>query len=179
MAVSDTRIAKRYARALFELTPPAQFEAISAALGILAAAWKADSSLRQALLNPAITQSARAAVLNDLLKLVSSDQNLSRLLLLLLENKRLEILPALDQLFAKYVAEYKKLRDLEVTSAFTLSEDEKREIQQSIEKKCGTLTITWKVDSTLIGGLLIRCGDKLLDSTIRGSLERVRTQLIA
>ena len=74
----------------------------------------------------------------------------------------------------------KKLLSMELTSAAELNEEERKRILQKIKEQCGSgATIAWKVNPELIGGMSLKIGDRLLDGTVKGSLEKLREQLMA
>ena len=181
MAKAEGKVARRYARALFELCPPAQWEQMRDAVGELAALWRSDEQLRLAMRNPAIAPQERAAVLSDIAERVrQGDATLKNFLMLLLENGRIGALPQVAELFSSMIDEVRKILALEIVSAFELGEGEKNALQEQIKSQYGALaTVAWRVDRQVLGGLLIKSGDRLLDSTVRGSLEKMRAVLAA
>jgi F-type H+-transporting ATPase subunit delta len=67
-----------------------------------------------------------------------------------------------------------------VTSAAPLSADETAAVKRRVEAMSGAaVELSSVVDESLIGGLTIRVGDRLLDASVRGRLERLRDQLVA
>jgi len=67
-----------------------------------------------------------------------------------------------------------------VTSAVPLSAEEAAAVQARVEAMTGsTVSLRSEVDPSLVGGLTLRVGDRLLDASIRGRLERLRSQLLA
>jgi F-type H+-transporting ATPase subunit delta len=84
-------------------------------------------------------------------------------------------------------AEYRRLLDTErgvvqaeVSSAAALTADETEAVRAWVARTTGkTVTLNARVDESLIGGLTVRVGDSLLDASVRGSLERLRNDLVA
>ncbi len=181
MAKAEGKVAKRYAKALLELCAPAQLEAVRDALNEFAALWSSDMQLRGALLNPAIPANSRNAIVSDIAgKIRSGDKNFLSFLLLLVQNGRCNVLPEIARVFSTMIDELKKLLSLEITSAFEVPANEKGDLQSKIQSQYGAMaSLTWKTDGSLLGGLLIRAGDKLLDSSVKGSLEKIRSRLAA
>ena len=181
----DGKLAKRYARALFELCEVPKLDQQLVALTALANLWKGSAELQSALLNRATPIEQRVAVMQDLAaklegsKLEGSDKNFINFAALLVENERISLLPLILKVFSKMVDTLKKTLALEIISAFPISEQERGELKKSVEGQYGSMaSIEWKVDRELIGGLIVKSGDKLLDSSVKGSLERIRTELI-
>jgi F-type H+-transporting ATPase subunit delta len=99
---------------------------------------------------------------------------------LLLERRRIGLLAAIS-------TEYQRLLDAErgivaatVTSAAPLSEADETAVRERVERMTGaTVRLRSVVDESLIGGLTVQVGDRLLDASVRGRLERLRSQLVA
>ena len=174
----DGKLAKRYARALFELCEVPKLDQQLVALTALSNLWKGSAELQSALLNRATPIEQRVAVMQDLAaKLEGGDKNFINFAALLVENERISLLPLILKVFSKMVDTLKKTLALEITSAFPISEQERGELKKSVEGQYGSMaSIEWKVDRELIGGLIVKSGDKLLDSSVKGSLERIRPE---
>lgn len=181
MAKEQGKIARRYARALFELCPPNELEQMRASLQAFSAVWAEQGTLRTALANPVVTQSDRATVLLQVAQKIGlTDTRFKNFILLLVENDRVDIVPEVSQVFSTMLDQLRKVLALDVVSAFELPEGERQAVQERIRTEFGALaTISWNVDKEILGGLLIKSGDRLLDSTVRGSLEKIRAALVA
>jgi F-type H+-transporting ATPase subunit delta len=129
--------------------------------------------------NPALPFAERRRVIDELLG-NRVGKPVRNLITLLAERSRLEILPAI-------VAEYQRLLNRErgiatalVTSAAELSAEEQRALEDRLRKMTGSdVELDVRVDEALIGGLTVRVGDRLLDASVRGRLERLRDELVA
>lgn len=180
MAQVQTKVAKRYAAALFRSTNLNQAEAMRDALNAAAAAWKGSKELRDAMNNPSVSAKDKVAAASAIAAQIKpGDSSFVNFLSLLAENGRLSGLPKTAESFSALVDEAKKLLSLVISSAFPLADEEKKGIAQQIEKDFGSMaSISWTIDKDLIGGLLVKAGDKLLDSSVRGSLERLQSSLL-
>jgi F-type H+-transporting ATPase subunit delta len=178
MARRDTA-ARRYAEAAFEVaTRDGTFERWRADLD-LAATLAGDQRSLHVLANPAIPTERRAAALDALLgdRVSAQAANLVRLLL---RRGRIEDLP-------RVAAEYRRLDDerqgithATATSALELTQDEIRELTARLEQSTGgRIALDIEIDPSLLGGLVVRVGDRLIDGSVRGRLERLRNQLIS
>lgn len=168
------KIGKRYARALFESYTPAELEGVRDALGAFVTLWEENVSFSQVMANPAYSIEGRKSSLSDIAeKLRPADKKFSAFFDTLLENDRIKNCKEIHLSFVKLIEEFKKLLSLEIVSAFDLGSDEKESITSQITKEHGSLaTVSWKVDKDIIGGLLIRAGDTVLDNSIKGALKR-------
>ena len=181
MKGTDPKVCKRYARALFELSEFPKLDEIRAVLLAFAAAWEENPTLRTALLNPAIPLGERESVLQQIsATLRNGDAQFANFLNLLLRNKRIHSVRQIATLFSNLIDELNKLLALEVTSARELSSEDRAAILAKVQKTCGSAaTISWRIDKSILGGLTVKAGDKLLDGSVKGSLEKVRAQLFA
>jgi F-type H+-transporting ATPase subunit delta len=172
------KVAVRYARALFEIVSDENVDGVNETLLSLVTAWNESIELRHALLNPAVAVTERIAVLRDLVSGAEHGDILGNFLAVLLENGRLDAIEEVQEAFAGLLAAKKNLLALTVTSAFPLQEQERTEILEKAQKECGRLvSIVWLVDESLIGGLSIQAGDRVLDNSVRSSLEKMRATL--
>lgn len=181
MKKESFRISRKYARALFDIAlQGAKVDAMQAALDTLASLWQESSDMRTLLIDPRVPAHSRDALLVDIAAHVyPGDETFSRFLLTLGRNKRLPLIPALNEVFKSIVSEFKKVLSLEMISAQTLEADEREGLQRQVEAQLpeqyrSMLDLRWNQDASLIGGLMVRAGDTLLDGSVRGSLLRMQ-----
>jgi len=168
--------ARRYAEALFQLAD--RDGAVEPWLRELqsAAASFSDEGVVRSLEDPAVPLGARERAVGE--ALAGSPPQVRNLVLLLLRRDRLELL-------ARVATEYKRLYDrregiteAHVTSAAPLHKDEIDAIGRRLESLTGGhVEMDLGVDPALLGGIVVRLGDQLLDGSVRGRLERLRAQL--
>ena len=180
MAALAGSVARRYARALFAIgVDRGTFEQLGQELGELAALWGASPELRQALENPVFKPAEKRAVLERVLPRVAPTQDVQRFLLLLLERRRISALPAIARAFRELAdAHTGRVRAL-VTSAQPLGAGEMERVRRSLEQRTGKKVILEAaVDPALIGGLVARVGDLVLDGSVRTRLATLRGRLL-
>ncbi|MGO2011117.1 MAG: F0F1 ATP synthase subunit delta [Pseudoalteromonas sp.] len=94
------------------------------------------------------------------------------------ENGRLVALPAVAELFTAFKAEYDKEVDVDVTSATSLAAEQQESLVAALEKRFARkIKLNCSVDESVVGGLVIKAGDKVIDGSIRGKLSRLATTL--
>ncbi len=181
MAQVSEKIAKRYAKALFELCEVTELDGVKGQLQAFTDAWTDSKSLRDAIQNPAFPMNERISVIKAVAdKAGVTNDRVQNLLSLLTENRRLTSLAVITQIFSSMIDALKKALALTVTSAFPIPSEEVAAAKEKVQKELGGLaSIAWEVDPALIGGLRIQAGDKLLDTSIKNSLERIRAELMA
>lgn len=181
MSQGTGRISKKYAKAMFEAITPSELDSIRDSLNNLSHIWTNTPELKLAALNPTLTSEQRIRLAKEISSLVQPDhKELNNLLALLIENKRANLIPEVATYFAAIVDEFKSAMALEITSAFEVSSSEKSQYEEKIRKDLGSsVKIDWKIDPEILGGMLIKSGDKLLDSSVKGSLKKMASQLLA
>ncbi|HEU4599018.1 MAG TPA: ATP synthase F1 subunit delta, partial [Solirubrobacterales bacterium] len=106
------------------------------------------------------------------------DEHLVRFLELLAEKHRLPVLFRIRRSFHELWAAEHRLLDVEVTSAVELDPSTVESIGRRIEEQTGRrIQLSSRVDDNLIGGLVLRVGNMVLDASIRNRLERLRKQV--
>ena len=96
----------------------------------------------------------------------------------LAEHGRLPLLPAVFELFHAFVAAQEAFVDVELVSAQSLEDAEVERLVGSLKKRLGReVHVSTSVDEALIGGVLIRAGDTVIDGSVRGRLARLAEQL--
>lgn len=99
---------------------------------------------------------------------------------LLLERRRLAVLPAIAVEYRRLLDRSRGIAEAVVTTPAPLAEADLAAIRDRIEQLAGTtVELRADVDPGLLGGVTVRLGDRLLDASVRGRLERLRSQLLA
>jgi F-type H+-transporting ATPase subunit delta len=177
MARRDTA-PRRYADAAFEIAlRDGTVDTWRAELD-LAAETLRSVGLEAALANPATPLDQRVEAAERVFTDLSTP--VRNLVLLLLRRGRIEQLPRVTKEFARLDDERKGLIHAFATSAAPLAADELRAITARLEALTGgQIELETDVDPDLLGGLVVRIGDRLIDGSVRGRLERLRNQLAA
>jgi F-type H+-transporting ATPase subunit delta len=180
MAVMGGSVARRYARALFGIGLDAgKFEALGDELGELATLWNESDELRQALENPVFKPTEKRAVLQTILPKIAPTPEVQRFVLLLLERRRIMLLPAIARAYRDLTDAHVGRVRAEVTSAQELSPATLDRVRRSLEQRTGKkVIIKSTVDPELIGGVVARVGDLVLDGSVRTQLEDLRARLV-
>ena len=127
--------------------------------------------------SPAVPLQQRLAVTSALLESRIAPPAL-RLVSLLVERGRVAILGRVSDEFTRQLNRRRGIVVATVTSALPLTPDELNDITSRVEAMAGSqVDLRTEVDPAIIGGLTIQVGDRLLDASIRGRLERLREQL--
>jgi F-type H+-transporting ATPase subunit delta len=166
-----------YARSLFQAAQEhGRLESVHEQLGDFAAAIAEVPELRLLLLNPELDPQERSSVLGEILG--GADELVRNFVLLTAEKGRAgEIEEIYRELDALVAAEQRRL-NVELTTAYELSDDEADAIVKKIESSSGrSVEATRTVDPALIGGIVLQVGSHRLDASVRGRLDRLRHEL--
>ena len=183
MADNNT-VARPYAQAIFEVADEAgALSDWSGSLGI-AGELLADKGLVEYLRAPELSDEQRLEFLAGLFdkagadRLAGKDEKGTNFLKLLLENRRIAVLPEISEHFEALKAKVENSVDAVVTSAAPLNADQEKEIAKSLKERLGReVRITTEIDETLIGGAVIRAGDVVIDGSLRARLEGLANAL--
>jgi F-type H+-transporting ATPase subunit delta len=177
MSMSElTTIARPYAKAAFELA--VEKGAIESWNDMLfLAGHVASDEQASAILAGLPTASAQAELFINLCaeQLNEQGQNLVKVMA---ENGRLIALPEVAQLFAAFKAEYDKEIDVDVISATPLTAAQQESLVATLEKRFARkVKLNCSEDASVVGGLIIKAGDTVIDGSVRGKLNRLATTL--
>ena len=176
MAESIT-VARPYAQAAFdEARKLGNLKGWSETLQAIAQA-TLNADVRAVITSPRVIPSQLEALMLALSgdKATSAEANFIKLLT---ENQRLIILPEIAAHFESLRAEEEKSVDVLVTTAFDLSETQKQSIVTALKKRMGReIRLHSEVDNKLLGGAIIRAGDKVIDGSARNQLAELANAL--
>ncbi len=174
----QTILARRYAKALFSLGKEQEKnEDYSEALGAIADLYK-EESIENALVNPLYPLEARQSVMAKIAESAKADTILTSFLNLLVEKKRADILPDIACEMQVMVDEEQNISHGSVVSAIDLDDSLKEKIQQTLEKITGNKVILEaSVDPSIIGGVIAKVGDLVLDGSIKTQLNGLKESI--
>lgn len=126
--------------------------------------------------SPTIDAGARADKLAQLVGELSPAAK--NFLQVLADNRRLSLLPVIAGLFAEYKAEREKRIAVNIKSAFDVDDQTSERLSQALRQKLDRdVDVSVEVDKSLLGGVVIRAGDSVIDSSIKGRLTKLAESL--
>ena len=170
-------IARPYAAAVFKRAKETHATAKwSQSLAFMSAVLK-NEDISVVIDNPKVSKQRLSALMLDICQEHVNQENENFLKLLVLNN-RLGLLPSIAELFEAYKAEEEGYVEVEVSTAYALSKDAKQDVTTTLEKTLGKkIHMNVTVDKSLIGGFLVRAGDRVIDGSIRGRLQQLAKRL--
>lgn len=170
-------LARPYAKAAFQAAQDQQKLAEWSEILTIAGQITANKVVRQLLANPGMEESKKAELVLETTEL-SVSEPIRNFFLILAENRRLALLPEIAALFNMYRADLERTVDIEVTAAFELTDEQQQKLAQALSKKLERqVSLAASMDKSLIGGVIIRTGDLVIDASVRGKLTKLADAL--
>jgi F-type H+-transporting ATPase subunit delta len=166
-------LARPYAKAAFEYAlDHGALGEWSAQLATCAAV-AADDAVKSVLDNPSLTHEQQARTLNDVCGDATGTE-VKSFVSILSSNKRVALLPEIHAQFELFKTDQERSVDVEVISAFDLGEATATKLADVLGKKLERdVNVSTATDQTLLGGVLIRAGDLVIDGSVRGRLNKL------
>jgi F-type H+-transporting ATPase subunit delta len=179
MAAQDTRAARRYATALFDLAQKrGKLDAIESDLDTVLDLMRLTPALRQMWDSPLLPAGRKRDLIGRVLGESVDGLTLS-FLRLLVDKRREDILEIVRREIRQLADAARRLVRAEATFAVPPTPDEQAGLIRSLEQRTGEhVDLTVHVDPSILGGVVVRLHDTVIDGSVRGTLERLREQLL-
>lgn len=168
----------RYANSLFELAKEAKkCDEIYNQLSVLCAIFENNNDIRKFFANFSISKEEKFKLIERDFG-TDFDVYIINFLKLLINKYRIQFLPKIFKEFKTLYNEYRNIKEVTVISAIKLTADEKIRIANIIQAKLNmAIDLVEAVNPALIGGLIIKYDDKMLDASLRGKFKNLKRKL--
>ncbi len=172
-------LARPYAQAIFNLANASNtLKAWSDTLALLSEV-AADKSMVEIINNPDVTNEQIVSLFIGISKDNLDEQGIN-FIKLAAENNRLEVIPYIAQSFEVMRAEAEGSIEAQVISAYAVNATQKKSIAAALKKKLGReVIIKTTTDKSLLGGVIIRAGDMVIDGSVKTQLEKITHSLLS
>ena len=172
-------IAARYAKAVFELAKEAKsIKALEGDVTTLSAALSDSEDLTALVTSPVVTRDEAAAAISGIAKKAKLTDIMSNTLALMAQKRRLFALPHLVEALASLLADERGEVTAEVISAKALTKTQATKLAKTLKEQVGKdVTLNATVDESLIGGLVVKVGSKMIDSSIASKLNALQNAM--
>lgn len=170
-------LARVYARALFEVArEQGKLELLREQLGQLADALAEHRELSTFFFSPYFSTAEKQDALGRVLQ--GADESFLNFLSLLIENHRMPVIFRIRQEYGRLYDEENKVLPVEITSAIALDPQTTESLGATIGRQAGRkVMLAARVDPDILGGIVVRVGNSILDASIRNRLEQLRRQV--
>lgn len=169
-------LAARYAAALFELADDKkQLHQTAADLTTLKAMLAESADLRSLLRNPLLTREAKGRAMLALVQRVTLGDLVRRFVAVLAQNRRLDVLGHVIDAYLNQLAKRRGEATAQVSVARPLSARQQRDLVEALRRSVGgRVALDIKIEPALLGGMVVRVGSRMLDSSLRTKLQRLQ-----
>jgi F-type H+-transporting ATPase subunit delta len=171
-----TQIARPYAAALFDLArAEGSIEAVEAGLGDIQKLAGESADFRRFLASPVIAADTKAEAMDAILARAGANPTVANFVRVVARNGRLFALDAIATAFARLAAAERGETSADVTSAAPLSKGQLKALAETLKRRLGkSVTLTEHVDPSLIGGLVVKVGSQMIDSSLKTKLSAMK-----
>ncbi|MEL6840264.1 MAG: F0F1 ATP synthase subunit delta [Pseudomonadota bacterium] len=175
----STGIAARYATAVFDLAKEGKaIKSLESDVAALDAAMAESADLRTLLTSPLYSREEQSAAITAIAKKMALSDTTSNVLALLASKRRLFVLPQLLSVLEGMLADARGEVTAEVTTAKALTKAQADKLAKTLKAQVGNdVTIKETVDESIIGGLIVKVGSKMIDTSIASKLNALQNTM--
>jgi len=175
----SAQIAERYATAIFEIAKENNnLDGLESGAGDLAAALDESADLSAVIQSPIMSRDDQGRAIVAVAEKMGLDPVLRQSLALMSQKRRLFVLPQLLRALRALLAEERGEVTAEVTSAKAMTKAQTKKLADALKDRVGKdVTIHATVDESLIGGLVVKVGSKMIDTSIRSKLSSLQNAM--
>jgi len=171
----------RYARAFADVVSAARLDtaALERQFNDFLGTWDESTELRDLFLNPAVPAGQKVSVLDKLNTKLGLQKELRNLIAVMINNGRIGEVHDVAKAWRAEMQERQGIRQAEIVTARELTGKERDDLVAGVGKLAGSrIEASFKLDSSIIGGTVVRIGSTVYDGSVRGRLERLREELL-
>lgn len=174
------QLAGKYARAMFETAVEEnKLDEYKAVLCEISELIYSQADLREFINHPRIKAEAKKEVLKKILPPAAKEGIVHNFLMLLLDKRREILLQVICNQYVQLANEAQNIINAEVTVAFDLSAQQEQNLVAKLSKTTGkNVVITKKIDKSILGGVIVKMGDKCIDGSVKRQIQTMQAQLL-
>ena len=178
--MSEIKISVRYARALFEFAQENNIlEAVKNDMELVAHTCHQSYELISVFNSSIIKESKKSAIIQAIFESKIDTISL-KYLEIITRSKRAGLIPAIAKQFVKMYLDFSQTKKAHLTSAAPMDDASKNRLVKMLEEQLGTkIILKENIDESLIGGFVLRVGDKQFDSSIKNKVDRLKKEFDA
>jgi F-type H+-transporting ATPase subunit delta len=172
----------RYASAFLDVVTAAGLDAalLDSQFADFVTTWNESADLREFFGNPAIPAVQKVEFLDKLNAKMGLQKELRNLLAVLINNGRIASVAEVAAAYRKLLQDQLGIRQAEITTARELDAPERELLLAGVGKLAGArIEASFKLDTSILGGTVVRIGSTVYDGSVRGRLDRLKESLVA
>ncbi len=171
--MTDSQVGRRYAEAIFEIAESKNsIKEVYEALNSLMESYKTDRDFKNFIDHPLISDSEKKEALEKIYH--SESEEIKNIIFYLLDKKRIANIREIVAEYLKIYYAKNQILDVEATFAVKLSEVQREKLIHKLEMKTKKkINLVEKVDAGIIGGGILKIGDRIIDGTVRTQLDNL------
>ena len=171
-----TGLPGRYATALFELADEEkQLDEVSSELQSIGVMIEDSVDLQRLIRSPVITRENQLRAITSIMEAVGARQLIRSFIGVVTKNRRLFVLPAMIKGYQALLAERRGEATAELFTASPLTDEQLGAIKDTLKNALGTrVSIESKIDESLLGGLVLKIGSRMIDTSLKTKLSQLR-----
>lgn len=175
----DLRIVRRYATALFNSAQSADaIDLVESDLGLISYTFEASPQLKDVMVSPLIPSDKKREIVTSIFQGKIQDVTLYYLYLLI-DNRREDVVTETEAEYIRVANEVRGVISATVTAAVELTSDEIIRLRAKLSEMTGKqVDVVVDIDPAIIGGLIVRVGDTVMDGSIAGHLAKIKDEFI-
>lgn len=172
-------ISRRYAKALFKYAGKQQFQRlIYQKMKLFQENYAKYPGLQRALMNPMLSAEAKEQLLSTAVGIEAEGPYLQAIRLLI-HNHREMYMRSIALMYQKIYREAYGIIRVDITTATEMSEDVARKMEVAVKKRTTkSIEFVYKIDPSIIGGVILQVGDRQMDASVRHELMEIRTKFM-
>lgn len=176
----SAQLAKKYARAIFELASEEnKLGEYGDELKMVAETVAGHEALKAFIGNPQVKSEAKKEILSKLFQ-EDTTKRIFHFLMLLVDKRRESLIGEIAKEYKALSNEAQNVVEAKITVASALSEAQEKRLIEKLEKTMGkTVVVEKKIDRSILGGVVVRIGDKLIDGSVTRRVKALKTQLLS
>jgi F-type H+-transporting ATPase subunit delta len=168
-------LATRYAAALFELAESRnQLDAVAADLSALAKMIADSTDMKRLINSPVLSRADQGKAMAAVAKAAGFGDLAQKFIGLIAQNRRLFAIPAMIKAYHKMLADKRGELTAEVTAARALTPAQQAAVSDAIKRN---VAVDVKVDPSLLGGLIVRVGSRMIDNSLKTKLQKLQLSM--
>lgn len=170
-------VANTYARAFADVILADRLDASRALGGLrnIAGLMKESTELRRVWENPAVPADQKRGLLDAIVQRAGIERHVRNLIAVLIDHRRIQFLESIADQLQKELDARLGIADAQITSARELADAERRTLEAQVATLTGKkVRAQFGLDSSLLGGAVVRVGSTIYDGSIKGQLERIK-----